>query len=74
MHVKRLLQAGGEVTADQGVSQWQPVSLDRGPPGLDRGLPGLDQGPPSLDHCLALQDLYTKNVFCLFYVIENTYE
>ena len=65
MHVKRLLQAGGEVTA---------VSLDRGPPGLDRGLPGLDQGPPSLDHCLALQDLYTKNVFCLFYVIENTYE
>lgn len=60
MHVKGLLQGDGEVTADQGVSQWQPVSLDR--------------GPPSLDHCLALQDLYTKNVFCLFYVIENTYE
>lgn len=57
MHVKGLLQGAGKVTADQGVSQWQPA--------------GLDQGLPSLAHCLVLQDLYTKNVFHLFDVIEK---
>ena len=58
MHVKGLLQGDGKVTADQAVSQEQPA--------------GLDQGLPSLDHCLVLRDLYTKNVFHLFYVIEKT--
>lgn len=58
MHMKGLLQGDGNVTAVTGRSlQSQPVSLDR--------------GLPSLDHCLVLENLYTKNVFYLFYAIEE---
>lgn len=31
----------------------------------------MDRGLPSLDHCLVLEDVYTKNVFYLFYAIEE---